>query len=139
MRDQTPKITVLVLDDSMAELKLLGEIIKEIDPAIHTEFFQESTALLSFIDGIKESSVSEKYLIFTDWNLIGHHTQEENVRKIKEHPMGKSIPLVVMSNYLKPDQHSLCYSLGADWVMDKPENFEYFLRLVKNVLRQFLD
>jgi len=114
-------------------------IFEELELGCTIHYFTTHAKLLAYLDELEQGIDEGHFLIFTDWKLREEVSQEQNLRLIKQHPIGAMSPLVVMSHYLTPQEHSLCYELGADYVFDKPNDYEYFLRLVKNILARYFE
>jgi CheY-like chemotaxis protein len=127
----------------METKKQLSIIIAEDDDG-HAELVKDAleesgnlNAIIRFPDGMQTWKFLEKeavsdmenqnktYLLLLDINMPGMNGVEV-LKRVKEHPQLKSIPVVMLTTTDDPDEIELCYKLGCNIYITKPIDFAKF-------------
>jgi CheY-like chemotaxis protein len=61
----------------------------------------------------------------------------EVLKTMKEHPLLKKVPIIIMTTTDNPDEINLCHKYGCNSYIIKPVNYEKFMEVV-NLLGTFL-
>ena len=132
----TPEQTVqiLVLDDSREELHLMRCVMEDLRVAYPVRYFERAFSLIACLDRQAHASGSA-FLIFTDWRLNQARSQANNLAQIRQHHVGQLCPIAVMSNHLTEADRARCRDLGANYIFDKPADYEQLLHTVQGILR----
>ncbi|XP_075636027.1 two-component response regulator ARR17-like isoform X2 [Castanea sativa] len=117
MGDEKPH--VLAVDDSLLDRKLIEKLLT--NSSCKAENGQKALDLLGLGDGqhALNSIASKVNLIITDYCMPGM-TGYELLKKIKESPTMKDIPVVIVSSENVPTRIKKCLDEGAEEFMLKP-------------------
>ncbi|KAF3454798.1 hypothetical protein FNV43_RR05246 [Rhamnella rubrinervis] len=114
---------VLAVDDSFVDRKIIEKLLTNSACKVSTaENAQKALEMLGVADGqqsFKDTLVSKVNLIITDYCMPGM-TGYELLKKIKESPAVKEIPVVVVSSENIPTRIEKCLEEGAQEFMLKP-------------------
>ncbi|KAK4606880.1 hypothetical protein RGQ29_000922 [Quercus rubra] len=113
---------VLAVDDSLLDRKLIEKLLTNSSCKVTTaENGQKALDLLGLGDGqhTLNSIASKVNLIITDYCMPGM-TGYELLKKIKESPTMKNIPVVIVSSENVPTRIKKCLDEGAEEFMLKP-------------------
>ncbi|XP_040992034.1 LOW QUALITY PROTEIN: two-component response regulator ARR17-like [Juglans microcarpa x Juglans regia] len=120
MGDEKPH--VLAVDDSLVDRKLIEKLLNKSSCKVTTaENGKKALELLGLGDGQRtfNSNACKVNLIITDYCMPGM-TGYELLKKIKESPSMKHIPVVVVSSENVPTRIKKCLDEGAQEFMLKP-------------------
>ncbi|GMY10425.1 two-component response regulator ARR17-like isoform X1 [Fagus crenata] len=120
MGDEKPH--VLAVDDSLLDRRLIEKLLTNSSCKVTTaENGQKALELLGLGDGQHSfnSNASKVNLIITDYCMPGM-TGYELLKKIKESPTMKDIPVVIVSSENVPTRIKKCLDEGAEEFMLKP-------------------
>ncbi|XP_024927053.3 two-component response regulator ARR17 [Ziziphus jujuba] len=113
---------VLAVDDSLVDRKIIEKLLTNSSCKVSTaENAQKALEMLGVADGQQNFSetVSKVHMVITDYCMPGM-TGYELLKKIKESPAVKEIPVVVVSSENIPTRIEKCLEEGAQEFMLKP-------------------
>ncbi|KAJ0979204.1 hypothetical protein J5N97_014678 [Dioscorea zingiberensis] len=137
MGDREEELHVLAVDDSVIERKSLERMLKKSDYKVTTaENGLRALEHLGLVEDAKQTTLEANdmkiNLIITDYCMPGM-TGYELLKKIKESPSLKKIPVVIMSSENIPTRIKKCLEDGAEEFMLKPLQQSDVLRLRNHV------
>lgn len=118
--------TIVVIDDSPEDYEALYRAFKKIgnqSPIVHED--DPSSAM----DTIRQH---QPKLILLDLNMPEMDGQEL-LRLIKQDLSTHNIPVIIFSTSNNERDINECYELGANAYLQKPLNFDHYLKLAKNI------
>jgi CheY-like chemotaxis protein len=123
-------IEVLLVEDNPADVRLMKEALK--DSKVHNNLHvaYDGEEAMSFLrrEG-KYSAVPEPHLILLDLNLPGKDGREV-LEEIKNDPVLKHIPVVIVTTSAAEQDILKSYCLHANCYVTKPVNLEQFIKVV---------
>ena len=123
-------LSILVVDDSSADLMLAREVFSEYHAWVSIETCEGGAqALLRLRDG----QLPLPDMVILDLNMPGV-SGFDVLRQMKEDPLLRPIPVVVLSTSASPADVQRAYALYANAYMVKTENFTAFLAQVEDLL-----
>lgn len=130
--------SILMIDDNMADIRLVVEAFKDI------EFYDQLECLFAY-DGEEAITLLEASaktaqrldLILLDLNLPRIHGVEV-LAYIKSNPFLKTIPVFVVSNSDYHKDISNCSNLCADGYIQKPNDFKDLVDLASAIKKSLL-
>lgn len=131
----TSGVQILVLDDSLTDLRLMRCVMEDLNIGYPVEYFERTFTLLSWLDR-KMHDEGTAALIFLDWRLNQALTEENSLQLIKAHPMGALSPVAVMSNSMNHYDQQRSLELGANYVFRKPDTYPQLLSQVRKILKE---
>ncbi|GLJ32444.1 hypothetical protein SUGI_0652820 [Cryptomeria japonica] len=121
--DNTSQTHVLAVDDSITDRKLLEKLLKI--SSYKVTMVDSGTRALEFLGLGEYDSSTVQFnklkvdMIITDYSMPGM-TGYELLKKIKESPKLKDIPVIIMSSENVPSRISRCVDEGAEDFILKP-------------------
>ena len=129
---QTAK-RILLVEDDVDDQFLFCEALKELHSHIDCQIANDGVEALQLI---RRSSSFD--LIFLDLNMPRINGLECLVR-IKENPLHKHIPVIVLSTTNRPEVANKCTSLGAHMFVSKPTTFKELFCQLQNILSNVVE
>ncbi|KAJ0044737.1 hypothetical protein Pint_05272 [Pistacia integerrima] len=132
-----PQFHVLAVDDSLIDRKLIEKLLK-------TSSYQVTSVdsvckALEFLGLLNEedqrNSDIKVHLIITDYSMPGM-TGYDLLRKIKESPSLKDIPVVIMSSENIPSRINRCLEEGAEEFFLKPVQLSDVSKLKPHLMKE---
>jgi len=118
---------ILIAEDDVDDRMLLQTAFDEANINVVIEFVGNGSELLEFLDGKKYPRV-----ILLDLNMPKKDGRE-TLREIKQHPVYKTIPVVVFTTTKNESEIARCYELGANTYVVKPDSFESLRKIASNL------
>jgi CheY-like chemotaxis protein len=125
MKDLRP---ILLVEDDDLDAKILKRALGDLN--IKNSVIRAENG----IDGLEMLKECEKppYLIFLDLNMPKMNGLEF-LKKAKEDPKLKSIPVVVLTTSDSDDDINISFELGASGFMIKSSDFDQFVQTIKKI------
>jgi len=118
-------MNIVLVDDDIDDVLLFRQAIKDINGRIGCVEFESGADLLNYL------YVASNYptVIFLDFNMPGMNGYEclVEIRDKKEY---NSIPVVIYTTYLSPDQEQKCTRLGASVIL-KPNTYSELMEVIE--------
>ncbi len=129
----TQPIEVLLVEDSPGDVRLTQEALKDAKVQIRLHVAQDGIEAMAFLrrEG-KHSSAPRPDLILLDLNLPKKDGREV-LQEIKESPLFKSIPIVILTTSASDEDILRSYMLHANCYITKPVDLKGFLTVVKSI------
>jgi CheY-like chemotaxis protein len=125
-----------IVDDNADYQFLIYKLIKELELPCSVKFFENGKSLYKHMQQLGRSENAQlPDLIILDFNMPSM-TGIELLRLCRQPPLSaitaiSSLPIVIMSNLMTPQQIHQCYQAGANAVVSKPLDFT----VMKDTLR----
>lgn len=126
---------ILVAEDDVDDRLLLQTAFDEKGYTEKLEFVDNGIELITYLHNIERKS-SELNLfpgfILLDLNMP-KKSGREALEEIKQHPVFKTIPVVVYTTTRNESEIKKCYELGANTYIVKPSRFDTLLQVVEDI------
>jgi two-component system, chemotaxis family, response regulator Rcp1 len=130
--DATP-IEVLLVEDSPGDIRLTREAFKDAKVHITLHVALDGVEAMDFLNRKgKYSNAARPDLILLDLNLPKKDGREV-LEEIKESPVLKSIPVVILTTSASEADILRSYKLHANCYITKPVDLDGFLEVVKSI------
>jgi two-component system, chemotaxis family, response regulator Rcp1 len=126
-------IEVLLVEDSAGDVRLTREAFKDAKVLINLHVVSDGAEAMAFLgrEG-KYAGVPRPELILLDLNLPKKDGREV-LEEIKESPVLKSIPVVILTTSASEEDILRSYRLHANCYITKPVDLDGFLKVVKSI------
>jgi len=131
MREQQA-VTIVMIEDDAGHALLIEKNIRRAGVSNRIETFASGGAALDYLIASAGESANTAYLILLDLNLPDM-SGTEILRKVKEHPVLHSAPVVVLTTTDDRLEIQHCYELGCNVYITKPVNYENFAQAIKQL------
>lgn len=124
-------LTILMAEDDDGHAKLVQERFESVgvyNPVIR---FRDGKETWEFLSGPAMERGTE-YLLLLDIRMP-EIDGVELLRRIKNAPRLKSIPVIMLTTTDDPKEVEICYGLGCNSYLTKPVEFEKFAEVVKRL------
>ena len=123
----------VLADDDPDDCFIFSSLSKEVSEKITTTCLGDCRALLKYLETNKAPDI-----IFLDLNMPVLSGQD-CLKKIKEPPEWKKIPIVIYSTASRMDIIDHCHLLGASLYIVKPNDTNRLKQLIDSTLKQLLN
>lgn len=127
---------ILLVEDNRFDIELTLDAFREIRLLNTIHVARNGQEALDYVFGNGVYANREKYplpdLILLDLNLPGIDGHEV-LRRIKETPGLKRLPVIILTSSEEEDDRALSYESGANSYLRKPVSFEGFLNVLNQV------
>jgi two-component system, chemotaxis family, response regulator Rcp1 len=126
-------VEILLVEDNLADVRLTIEALKEEKIYNNLHVVRDGADALAFLhkEG-KYADAARPDLILLDLNLPKVDGREV-LKEIKSDDNLKSIPVVIMTISKSEEDIFRAYNLHANCYINKPVDFEQFMKVVKSV------
>lgn len=126
---------ILIAEDDADDRFLLQTAFEEKGYKDRIEFVENGVELIKFLEKIRltdgESSTFPGFIML-DLNMP-KKSGREALQELKQHPVFKSIPVIVYTTTKNEMEIKRCYELGANSYIVKPARFEALLKVVEDI------
>ena len=129
------KTFILIAEDDADDRFLLQTAFEEKGFQDKIEFVENGVELLKFLEKIRLKDSDESVFpgfIMLDLNMP-KKSGREALQELKQHPVFKSIPVIVYTTTKNESEIRRCYELGANSYIVKPARFEALLKVVEDI------
>lgn len=126
---------ILIAEDDADDRFLLQTAFEEKGFRDKIEFVENGVELLKFLEKIRLKDSEESFFpgfIMLDLNMP-KKSGREALQELKQHPVFKSIPVIVYTTTKNEMEIKRCYELGANSYIVKPARFEALLKVVEDI------
>jgi CheY-like chemotaxis protein len=130
---------ILIIEDNPADVRLMQEALREIQPPIAVHFAADGDEALQFLN--REGAFAEApvpNLIFLDFNLPKADSREL-LRQIKCDPRLRLIPIAVLTTSSSERDVRDAYDLHANCYLTKAADLDGFFRVIRSTAHFWLD
>jgi CheY-like chemotaxis protein len=121
------ELNVLIVDDDPEDATFLSDAVKELVPTADCRIAQTAQTARTSVEAFTP------HFVFLD-AIMYPVGGKEVLREFSQLPPLRETKFIVMSGVILPDQHAEFTSLGANFVMTKPSNYQSLLRFVEHIL-----
>jgi two-component system response regulator len=137
------KTFILVAEDDADDRFLLQTAFDEKGYTEKIEFVENGVELLTYLHAITERTDGIAAPQFPGFILLDLNMPKkdgrETLKEIKQHPLFKTIPVIVYTTTKNEGEIKRCYELGANTYIVKPSQFEVLLSVVENIRTYWFD
>jgi len=133
-RDNLEQLSLLVVEDSPADVFLLREAIKEEGLSCQMEVADDGEKAFDILDRVDNGSQNIPHLLLVDLN-VPCHSGTQVLERLRRSPRCGNTPVVMMSTSDTPTERKLALDLGANEYFCKPSSLAEFMKLGKLVRR----
>jgi two-component system, chemotaxis family, response regulator Rcp1 len=132
-RRNVSPIEVLLVEDSSGDVRLMREAFKDAKVHINLQVAADGEEAMSYLkrEG-RHVDAPRPDLILLDLNLPKKDGREV-LREIKENPVLRVIPVVVLTTSASEEDILRTYQLHANCYISKPVGLEGFLKVVRSI------
>jgi chemotaxis family two-component system response regulator Rcp1 len=130
-----PEFHILLIEDSLTDAKIIERALREDRQSHRLTVIADGRKALDFLDRLCEPASPpdlEPDLILLDLNLPGLDGCQVLAR-IKENPVLRPIPVVVLTTSLREEDVLQTYRAGANSFIQKPEEYARYRDLVRTL------
>jgi len=130
---------ILLVEDNQGQVRLTEEAFKECEKPIQLHVVYDGETAIDFLR--KRGNFLESTrpnLILLDWNLPKKNGADV-LKEIKADSDLKSIPVIVLTSSDRNQDVCQAYELQTSCFIKKPDNYEDFIRIVKDIESSWLD
>lgn len=126
-------IEILLVEDNPADVCLILEALKDRKLQNHISVVKDGVRAIAFLKHQGDyTDAPRPNLIILDLNLPKKNGREV-LAEIKEDPVLKRIPVVVLTGSKAEEDVVSSYNLHANCYVSKPLDFESFIKIVKSI------
>jgi CheY-like chemotaxis protein len=129
------KAFILIAEDDADDRFLLQTAFDEKGYNDTIEFVENGVDLMKCLETISKRTAEE--IIYPGFILLDLNMPKKNGREVlqelKQHPVFKSIPVIVYTTTKNEMEIRRCYELGANTYIVKPARFEALLKVVEDI------
>lgn len=127
-------VTILMAEDDDGHALLVQEcfeIVGVYNPLIR---FKDGREIWGFLSGAAKPcfDAGKAYLLLLDIRMPGLDGVEV-LRRVKQDPRLKTLPVIMLSTTDDPGEINLCYELGCSNYLTKPIDFKRFAEIIKRL------
>lgn len=133
---ENKEIEIILVEDNLDDATLIIRALKKNNLANNLVHLKDGVEALDFLFGIGEYNndglhINPK-LMLLDLKMPRVNGLEV-LKKVKEDPKTKSIPVVVLTSSAEDPDIKKCYELGANSYIVKPVEFDSFIKAVSEL------
>ncbi|HEV8415632.1 MAG TPA: response regulator [Bryobacteraceae bacterium] len=132
--DNFDQLSLLVVEDSVADVFLVKEAIKEEGLKCRIEVADDGEEAIRILDSVDSGSQGPPSLLLVDLN-VPRHDGTQVLERLRRSPRCKSTPVVMMSTSDTPAERKRAFDLGVTEYFCKPSSLAEFMELGKLVRR----
>lgn len=142
MRTERRSITILMAEDDEDDRLLTEEAFREANLNCGIDFVNDGEELLNYL--AQRGLYAEPHpsprpsLILLDLNMPKKDGREA-LKEIKNNPLLRRIPVVVLTTSQDQADIDLAYDLGANAFISKPLSFDALVRIIRSLGDYWLD
>ena len=127
---------LLLIEDNIADVALMEAVLEEVDTpdGIQLKVVKDGESAMVEFDQMEKAPIDEyPDLILLDFNLPRVNGLDI-LKKLKQSPMLKAIPVVVFSTSSSRDDIESCYMAHANCFITKPVDFDEFIKIIHSTV-----
>ncbi|MDF1566553.1 MAG: response regulator [Spirochaetaceae bacterium] len=126
---------ILMVEDDPMDAELMLAALDDTGSCTHVEHAKSAETAWSFLERVRtDRRVSELAAVLLDLNLPGI-SGIELLKRIKETPEFRRVPVVILTTSLEPPDVEACYDAGANSYLVKPGTFAELSELAERIHR----
>jgi CheY-like chemotaxis protein len=132
---------ILLVEDSRADAKIIERALRESQVAHRLTVISDGRTALDYLFGLRDENIPanrEPDLILLDLNLPGLDGFQV-LKEIKNDPMLRTIPVVVLTTSHREEDVLQTYLAGANTYIPKPAEYPSYQELVATLRHYWVD
>ena len=133
--------TILLVEDNRMDIELTLDAFRETRPDNEIVVVNDGQKALDYLFGNNEYTDRERCplpsLVLLDLKMLGINGFEV-LRRLKQAPVLKRIPIVVLTTSDEESDRATSYDCGANSYLEKPVSYEGFLNMVGKIDQYWL-
>ena len=125
-------VTLLLIEDDPGHARLIEKNVRRAGVANQIIHLDNGTGAIQYLFGRGEPSKSDPMLVLLDLNLPDM-SGTEILARIKEDPLLKRTPVVVLTTTDDKQEIQRCYDLGCNVYITKPVEYEAFAAAIRQL------
>ena len=131
------EFSLLVVEDSPADVFLLKEALKEEGLSCPMEVADDGEKAMDILDNIDAGAKTAPSLLLVDLN-VPRQNGSEILQRVRRSPLCGKTPVVMMSTSDTPAERKHAFDLGATEYFCKPSSLKEFMQL-GGIVRRLLE
>jgi two-component system, chemotaxis family, response regulator Rcp1 len=130
-----PDFHILLVEDSRADVKIIERALTEGNIPHRLTVLHDGTLALDYLNKLENPDVGDDYqpdLVLLDLNLPGLDGCQV-LTQLKNHPILKTIPVVVLTSSRRDEDVLQTYQAGANSYIQKPAEYPRYCDMVKTL------
>jgi len=123
-------LTIMVIDDSVAEVGLLRESIEEECRGVTFHHIPSVQEAIACIGGMTPQQLPD--VLVVDYRMP-RSSGVEVLRELAKHRQWSTVPCIVMTGSADPAMREECRSAGATEIVVKPSDFSGYLKFAREL------
>lgn len=130
------KRTILIADDDEDDRFLVKSALDDCQIPCTVQYVQNGVEVMNYLENNHENQ--KPSLILLDLNMPKKDGREA-LKEIKSHPKLRSVPVIILTTSKAIEDINLCYGLGANGYIVKPNSFSELADTLKILTKFWLD
>ncbi len=132
--DNNSYVNILMAEDDDGHARLIQERFESVGVRNPITRFKDGNETWDFLSGASKPGLEEGkgYLLLLDIRMPGLDGIEV-LRRVKNDPCLKNIPVIMLTTTDDPREVGLCYELGCNNYLTKPVDFDKFAEVIKRL------
>ncbi len=134
-QDMSPQITILLVEDSQSDARLIKEFLEEININIDLNTVKDGIEALEYLHKHCKPVDNCPNIVILDLNLPKMNGNEV-LKEMKKDPDLKKIPVIILTTSTAQEDINECYEALASCYISKPVEFDEFAKVIK-IINEF--
>ncbi|PWK25168.1 CheY-like chemotaxis protein [Arcicella aurantiaca] len=131
--------TILIADDDEDDRFLVKSALEDCQITCSVKYVENGVEVINYLEnGEGGTEIHKPSLILLDLNMPKKDGREA-LREIKNNPELRSIPVIILTTSKATEDVNLCYGLGANGYIVKPNSFSELANTLKILTKFWLD
>jgi len=135
MEQATNPVTILLAEDEDSHATLIEKVLRKAglnNPILRFRDGQEILEFLETLNKHPDQQDGKSYLMLLDI-YMPRVDGVEVLRELKQDPMLKNMPVIMLTTSDDPFEIQHCYALGCNLFITKPAEFNHFMETLKTL------
>jgi two-component system response regulator len=129
--------TILIADDDEDDRFLVKSALEDCQITCSVKYVENGVEVINYLENGR-AEFHKPSLILLDLNMPKKDGREA-LREIKNNPELRSIPVIILTTSKAAEDVNLCYGLGANGYIVKPNSFSELANTLKILTKFWLD
>jgi CheY-like chemotaxis protein len=133
------KRTILIADDDEDDRFLVKSALDDCQITCTVQYVENGVEVMNYLEnGVNTHEKQKPSLILLDLNMPKKDGREA-LKEIKSNPDLRSVPVIILTTSKAMEDINLCYGLGANGYIVKPNSFSELANTLKILTKFWLD
>jgi chemotaxis family two-component system response regulator Rcp1 len=133
---------ILLVEDNPADVKILQRALAQSGGGVELVVARDGSAALTYLQDSRSPDLPAERrppdLVLLDFNLPGL-TGYEVLQQLRSAPQLSLLPVIVLSTSSRPQDVTQAYAAGANAYVEKPQEFDRLVELLRQIQRFWLE